>query len=96
MTMMCGNCNRYGIHWVGPLGNLSGTKCPHCGGTDCQIPGEDEYQQVTCDIAACNCGQLHRLYTEEEKTELRKRDDALIEQLRYNSEQRTRDLGDRE
>lgn len=42
MTMMCGNCNRYGIVWVGPLTNLTGTKCPHCGGTNCQIPGEDE------------------------------------------------------
>lgn len=42
MTMMCGNCNRYGIVWVGPLTNLTGTKCPHCGGVNCQIPGEDE------------------------------------------------------
>lgn len=42
MTMICGNCNTYGIHWVGPFGNLTGTKCPNCGGENCQIDDQSE------------------------------------------------------
>jgi hypothetical protein len=38
MTMICSLCDRYGIRWVGPFGNLTGTECPHCGGTNCQKP----------------------------------------------------------
>lgn len=36
--MICERCGRAGIRWVGPWGNLTGTECPHCGGTNCQAP----------------------------------------------------------
>lgn len=36
--MICERCGRTGIRWVGPWGNLTGTECPHCGGTNCQAP----------------------------------------------------------
>jgi len=42
MTMRCARCGKYGIRWVGPLSDLHGTECPHCGGKNCQEPGEDE------------------------------------------------------
>jgi hypothetical protein len=58
MTMMCGNCNQYGIHWVGPLGNLTGTKCPHCGGTNCHMPGEHEDQRDYVDDPFSDGGQF--------------------------------------
>ncbi len=34
--MICDNCGRTGIRWVGPLSNLTHTECPHCGGRNCQ------------------------------------------------------------
>lgn len=36
MTMICDNCGKTGIRWMGPLTNLTHTKCPHCGGINCQ------------------------------------------------------------
>lgn len=51
MTMVCGNCGKIGIHWVGPWGNLTGTECPHCGGTNCQIVEE---QCSECGSTECN------------------------------------------
>ena len=36
MTMICDNCGRTGIRWMGPLSNLTHTECPHCGGVNCQ------------------------------------------------------------
>lgn len=36
MTMICDNCGRVGIRWMGPLSDLTHTECPHCGGTNCQ------------------------------------------------------------
>ena len=52
--MICGNCNKIGIHWVGPCGNLTGTKCPHCDGENCQIvdPQEEEEEEEVM----CGCG----------------------------------------
>lgn len=38
MTMICSQCGRAGIRWMGPLVNLTHTECPHCGGTNCQEP----------------------------------------------------------
>lgn len=36
MTMICDDCGRFGIRWMGPLSNLTHTECPHCGGINCQ------------------------------------------------------------
>lgn len=41
-TMVCDNCGRTGIEWVGPLHHPTGTKCPHCGGVNCQRACEPE------------------------------------------------------
>ena len=54
MNMICGNCNQIGIRWVGPIGNLTGTQCPHCGGTNCQMVDGPEEGQV--ETATCSCG----------------------------------------
>lgn len=48
------------------------------------LEGEDfPMKEVECDIPACNCGAKHVV-----KTELRQKDDAVLERLRFNSEQR--------
>ena len=54
MTMICGNCDRIGIHWVGPYGNLTGTKCPRCGGTNCHRDLQPEERCSECGSAECN------------------------------------------
>ncbi|MGV6396941.1 hypothetical protein ACTUVN_002636 [Pseudomonas caspiana] len=54
MTMICDNCNQSGIRWVGPLGNLTGTECPHCGGTNCQREEQPEEEEVQC-----GCGRKY-------------------------------------
>lgn len=54
MTMICGNCNQAGIHWVGPYGNLTGTRCPHCGGENCQRVDQPEPEEI--ETATCGCG----------------------------------------
>jgi hypothetical protein len=36
MTMVCGYCGKTGMEWKGPMGNLTHTECPHCGGINCQ------------------------------------------------------------
>jgi len=54
MSMICSNCNKVGIHWVGPLCNLTGTKCPHCGGENCQLADQPEEEEP--EIAECGCG----------------------------------------
>ena len=36
--MICDSSGRTGIRWMGPLGNLTHTECPHCGGRNCQRP----------------------------------------------------------
>jgi Ribonuclease G/E len=41
--MICDNCNRYGIRWMGRLTELTHTECPHCGGKNCQRM--DEYEE---------------------------------------------------
>ena len=35
-TMVCANCDRTGIKWIGDLLNYPMTWCPHCGGNNCQ------------------------------------------------------------
>lgn len=50
--MVCANCGRTGIAWVGPLDNPTGTRCPHCGGENCQRVAPSEGQR--CD----ECGGL--------------------------------------
>lgn len=52
--MICGNCNKIGIHWVGPYGNMTGTKCPHCGGTNCQLADQSHPDEP--ETATCGCG----------------------------------------
>jgi len=42
--MVCDQCGQTGIRWMGPIGNLTHTECPHCGGTNCQRPAV-----VTCE-----------------------------------------------
>ena len=37
MTMICDNCGRFGIRWMGRFSSgLTHTECPHCGGINCQ------------------------------------------------------------
>ena len=45
--MICANCGRTGIRWMGPLANLTHTECPHCGGQNCQRP--DPVACETCE-----------------------------------------------
>lgn len=52
--MVCSICNKIGIHWVGPCGNLTGTKCPHCGGTNCQRCEQLDEQCSECGDTDCN------------------------------------------
>ena len=51
--MVCANCGRTGIAWVGPMDNPTGTHCPHCGGENCQrafCAGDDnEYACPNCE-----------------------------------------------
>jgi uncharacterized protein (DUF983 family) len=54
MTMICSKCNRFGIHWIGPYGNLTGTKCPHCGGENCQEDVQPVDQCSECGSEVCN------------------------------------------
>ena len=35
--MKCDLCGAWEVAWVGPYGNLTGTKCRACGGTNCQV-----------------------------------------------------------
>jgi hypothetical protein len=35
--MKCDLCGAWEVAWVGPCGNLTGTKCKACGGTNCQV-----------------------------------------------------------
>ena len=45
MDMICDICGHYGIHWVGLTSLSPSTRCPHCGGKNCQraeMPEEDE------------------------------------------------------
>ena len=45
-TMVCGLCGRMGIYWA-DLGGLSPyTRCPHCGGRNCQRPKEPEEEEA--------------------------------------------------
>lgn len=54
MTIICSKCNRLGIHWVGPLSNLTGTKCPHCGGENCHYELQPVDQCRECGSEVCN------------------------------------------
>lgn len=51
--MVCDRCGRTGIAWVGPLDNPTGTRCPHCGGENCQRAfqdgDEDEFECPICE-----------------------------------------------
>lgn len=42
MTMLCSQCDQYGILWMGPWGALTHTECPHCGGINCQYPEDHQ------------------------------------------------------
>ena len=48
--MICGRCYKSGIYWV--LGGFNcHTRCPHCGGYNCQLPENDNiYRQYVKDI----------------------------------------------
>jgi hypothetical protein len=39
---------------VGPFGNLTGTECPHCGGTNCQIEPQPDDHCSECGDTDCN------------------------------------------
>lgn len=43
--MLCQLCGQDTVIWVGPLTNLTGTKCTNCGGTNCQVLEEPEIDQ---------------------------------------------------
>jgi DNA-directed RNA polymerase subunit RPC12/RpoP len=44
-TMICSDCRRYGIYWENLSGYNPYTRCPHCGGTNCQMPEEPEPEE---------------------------------------------------
>lgn len=54
MTMVCSHCHRTGVVWVGDLCNDPHTKCPHCGGVNCQEaePAEDADECMAISIRA--------------------------------------------
>ncbi|PRA69318.1 hypothetical protein CQ065_06975 [Pseudomonas sp. MYb187] len=54
MDMICDRCGKTGIHWIGPLSNLTHTECPHCGGQNCQR--EDQPENDEPEVATCGCG----------------------------------------
>ncbi len=54
MTMICGNCGRYGIRWMGSFNNLTHTECPHCGGQNCQREESQEDACRECGAIGCN------------------------------------------
>lgn len=54
MQMICGNCKKTGIRWMGPMSRLTHTECPHCGGQNCQIDGDSEEDDP--EIETCGCG----------------------------------------
>lgn len=43
--MICEYCHTDTVIWVGPLTDLSGTKCTSCGRTNCQVI-HDEYDEA--------------------------------------------------
>ncbi len=55
--MICGNCGLVGIRWMGPFSNLTHTKCPHCGGINCQEVDDDDAceRPGDCAFPACEC-----------------------------------------
>lgn len=74
-TMICDNCGRAGIRWMGPLSNLTHTECPHCGGQNCQrAPLEaPECCQGTCETEEdCSyvpiCRAVDELYRPKDAT----------------------------
>jgi hypothetical protein len=44
-TMICDICHRFGIRWEGLSGLSPHTRCPHCGGINCQVPEESNEQE---------------------------------------------------
>lgn len=54
MTMICGNCRRSGIRWMGPFSKLTHTECPHCGGQNCQVEDQQEERCSECGDVDCN------------------------------------------
>lgn len=53
--MICDSCGKCGISWVGDLLNNPSTKCPHCGGENCQRaePIEEDEPAERCE-AGCD------------------------------------------
>jgi hypothetical protein len=45
VDMVCSICHRPGIYWVGLAGLSPYTKCPHCGGSNCQVPEEEQEEE---------------------------------------------------
>jgi hypothetical protein len=45
--MICSNCGRPGIYWKDITKLSAYTYCPHCQGTNCQVPEET---QCRCDL----------------------------------------------
>ena len=44
--MVCERCGGY-VEWIGPLANLTHTRCVDCGGLNCQVPeGIDACESV--------------------------------------------------
>jgi DNA-directed RNA polymerase subunit RPC12/RpoP len=46
--MVCDNCGLYGIEWY-DLTESPYTKCPHCGGRNCQRPPKPEPEPIEDD-----------------------------------------------
>lgn len=53
-NMICGQCGRPGIKWVGPMSRLSHTECPHCGGKNCHREAEQLDVCRGCGSEVCN------------------------------------------
>lgn len=61
--MICDNCGRVGIRWMGPYGNLTHTECPHCGGHNCQRadnPPRDPETEAEVESMQDRCDLMHR------------------------------------
>lgn len=48
--MLCQICGHDEVEWTGPLTNLSGTKCKHCGGVNCHVVYDEPKEEIDEDI----------------------------------------------
>lgn len=56
MKMTCSNC-RGDVLWVGPMANLTHTKCQQCGSINSQTYAHEETDEPMTGDASMGCGE---------------------------------------